>query len=52
MENITTGIRDSNYLGRSWHSSDSYADADIDDLKIFNRALSQQEIFYEMSNLI
>ena len=48
---ITTEIRDSNYLGRSWnYPSDTDADADIDDLKIFNRALTQQEILDEMNS--
>ena len=47
---ITTEIRDRNYLGRSWnYPSDFDADADIDDLKIFNRALSKQEILDEMN---
>ena len=49
--NFTTEIRDSNFLGRSWnYPLDADADADIDDLKIFNRALSQQEILDEMNS--
>jgi hypothetical protein len=48
---ISTVIRDSNYLGRSYRSPpDINANADIDDLKIYNRALSQQEILDEMNN--
>ena len=45
-------IRTSNFIGRSnWYvtGSSSGTDADIDDLKIFNRALSQQDIKYEMN---
>ena len=49
--NVTTEIRDSNFLGRSWNNQyDQDTDADIDDLKIFNRALSQQEILDEMNS--
>jgi hypothetical protein len=44
-------VRTSNFLGRSnWYPSDEDTNADIDDLKIFNRALSQQEIQFEMNN--
>ena len=47
----TTEMRNNNYLGRSWnYPTDIDADADIDDLKIFNRALSQEEILDEMNN--
>ena len=46
LENV---IRSSNYVGRSnWGEPD--ADADFDDLKIFNRALTQNEIQFEMNN--
>ena len=44
--------RSSNFIGRSnWHDvgTDQDADADFDDLKIFNRALSQQEIQKHMN---
>jgi len=48
---MTTRIRDSNYLGRGWNYYElDDTDADFDDLKIFNRALSQQEILDEMNN--
>jgi hypothetical protein len=45
-------VRSSNFIGRSnWFvNGDEDADADLDDLKIFNRALSQQEIQSEMNN--
>jgi len=47
-------VRTSNYIGRSnWYGpgrSEQDADADFDDLKIFNRALTQQEIQFEMNN--
>ena len=42
-------VRNSNFIGRgNWQNQD--ADADFDELKIFNRALSQQEIVDEMNN--
>ena len=44
-----------NYVGRSnWknHTNDQDGDYDIDDLKIFSRALNEQEIKFEMSNSI
>ena len=44
--------RSSNFIGRSnWYhgGTDQDADADFDDLKIFNRALSQQEIKIHMN---
>ena len=49
FENV---IRSSNFIGRSnWHHlADKDADADIDDLKFFNRALTQKEIQFEMNN--
>jgi hypothetical protein len=46
-------VRTSNFIGRSnWFgvSGAQDADADFDDLKIFNQALSQQEIQFEMNN--
>ena len=46
-------IRDKNFIGRSnFQSTDQDANADFDELKIFNRALSQQEIQYEINNNI
>jgi len=43
--------RTSNYVGRSnWYPSNTDANADFDELKIFNRALGQQEILNEMNN--
>jgi hypothetical protein len=45
--------RSSNFIGRSnWqaYGFDNDADADFDDLKIFNRALSKNEITFEMNN--
>ncbi len=43
-------IRSSNFIGRSNWAGNSNADADFDDLKIFNRALTAQEIQFEMNN--
>jgi hypothetical protein len=51
--NIKNETRTSNFVGRSnWYINgvDQDADADFDDLKIFNRSLSQQEIQSEMNN--
>ena len=46
-----TGIYISNYLGRSeYYPNEADLDCDVDELKFFNRALSQQEILYEMNN--
>ena len=43
--------RSSNFIGRSnRYPYNADADADFDDLKIFNRAFSQQEIQSEMNN--
>ncbi len=42
-------VRSSNFIGKSNWNHDENADADFDDLKIFNRALSQQEIQLEMN---
>ncbi len=48
---INNVVRTSNFVGRSnWNFMDGDADADFDDLKIFNRSLSQQEIGIEMNN--
>jgi hypothetical protein len=43
-------LRTSNFVGRSNNPGEADVDADMDELKIFNRALSQQEIAYEMNN--
>lgn len=44
-------IRNVNFLGRSSvYPSDQDANADYDELKIFNRALTQNEINFEMNN--
>ena len=42
------------YIGRSWNeqNGDMNADAKIDELKIFNRALTNEEILFEMNNEI
>ena len=49
--NPAASTRSSNFVGRSsWYPGDLDTNADIDELKIFNRALSQQELFYEMNN--
>ena len=42
--------RTSNFIGRSNWLDDLDADAYFDDLKLFNRALTQQEIQFEMNN--
>ena len=47
MKNIT---RTSNYIGRSNWMVDQDANADYDDLKIFDRSLNQQEILFEKNN--
>jgi hypothetical protein len=49
---LTNITRTSNFIGRSnWiFNGDKDADADFDDLKIFDRALSQKEITFEMNN--
>ncbi len=41
--------RTNNYIGKSSWSVDENADADLDELKIFNRGLSQKEIQNEMN---
>lgn len=46
--NITTRF---NYLGKSsWSANSNFAEHDLDDLKIFNRALSRKEIRFEKDN--
>jgi hypothetical protein len=41
----------SNYLGRSeYYPNEADLNSDVDELKFFNRALSQEEILYEMNN--
>jgi hypothetical protein len=47
---ISNVTRPSNFIGKSNWNGDANADAVFDDLKIFNRALSQQEIQSEMNN--
>ncbi len=48
--NVTRSV---NYLGRSmWSSLDTDLNADLDELKIFNRALTNEEILFEMNNEI
>jgi hypothetical protein len=44
--------RSLNYIGKSvWvNSNNANADADIDEIKIFDRALTQQELAFEMNN--
>ena len=42
--------RTKNYIGRSNCADDTNADAIIDELKIFNRALTQSEIQFDMTN--
>jgi arabinan endo-1,5-alpha-L-arabinosidase len=41
-------LRSVNYIGKSHWVADAYANADFDELKIHNRALSQQEIIDTM----
>lgn len=46
-------IRTNCYFGRSaYYPGDSDADACFDDIKIYNRALTQQEIIYDMNLII
>ncbi len=46
-----TGNYISNYLGRSEnYPNEVDLDSDVDELKFFDRASSQQEILYEMNN--
>ncbi len=44
-----SSFRNYNYFGHDSYGG-TYADAIIDEFKIFNRALSQQEILFEMNN--
>jgi hypothetical protein len=46
-------VRNNNFLGRSSvYPFDQDANADFDELKIFNRPLTQQEVQFEMTNEI
>ncbi len=48
-------VRTNNFIGRSnWFgtASDEHADTDYDDLKIFKRGLSEEEIRFEMNNYL
>jgi hypothetical protein len=45
-------IRRYNFVGKSTFPGDSYAVADLDEIKIFNRALTQQQVQFEMTNEI
>jgi hypothetical protein len=38
------GVTSNNWLGRSQYTADGYLSAQIDDFRIYNRALSQQEL--------
>ena len=57
--NLNNLVRNSNFIGSSnWYNTnggnDQHSDADFDDLKIFNRYLSPNEIQFEMkkNNLV
>ena len=41
-----------NFIGKSSNNSDPFMNGFIDDLKIFNKALNQKEIQFEMNNQI
>jgi hypothetical protein len=43
-------LRSSNFIGRSNYPNNQDVDADFDDLKFFNRALTPSEIQFEMNN--
>ena len=49
---LTNVIRNYNYVGRSnWYGTGNQdSDADLDELKFFNRALTKNEIQFEMNN--
>ena len=47
QQNITRRI---NFIGKSNWYGDPNADADFDELKIFNRGLTREEILFEMNN--
>ena len=49
LKNITRTL---NYVGRGWYPNRPDLNGTIDELKMFNRALSQQEIQIEMNNNI
>lgn len=51
--NPNSVVRSSNFVGRSnWYPTDQDTNADLDELKIFNRSLTQKEILQEMNNNI
>lgn len=41
--------RTKNYLGKSSWNNDAYANADFDELKIYNRALNWSEVLHDMN---
>jgi hypothetical protein len=48
---IATNIsKNVNYVGKGTYGFDRNADADFDEIKIFNRALTRNEILFEMNN--
>lgn len=48
---IATNIsKNVNYVGKGTYGFDRNADADFDEMKIFNRALTRNEILFEMNN--
>lgn len=48
----TNVIRKYNFVGKSTFPGDGLAVADLDEIKIFNRALTQQQVQFEMTNEI
>jgi hypothetical protein len=46
---LTNIVRSSNFIGKDNWQSDEYADGDFDELEIFNRALTKEEIIVEMN---
>ena len=49
---VSPSTRTSNYLGKSNWGGDGNAFGDFDEIKIFNRPLSDQEILFEMNNFM
>jgi len=50
-DSVPNVVRNTNFIGRSnWWPQNADANAEYDELKIFDRALSQQEINNEMNN--